>query len=152
MSGLFLIASIWQPNALSLVTEHAEWVETLSTNRHSKCTEGNVLITATLCMFVVVILHGCILFTFGLVDFPVGTWWSYTKQWEMCRSKIHFSFSLPCCVLSFFFFLFSLAQGWSKGAYLIKPFHTGRLCNLITGQNYYEQLKLEIFFDTEKCI
>lgn len=65
--------------------------------------------------------------------------------------RASFPFSLPCCVL-FFFFFFWLAQGWSKGAYLINPFQTGRLCNFITGQNYYEQLELEILFDTEKFI
>lgn len=73
MSALCLIASIWQPNAFSLVTEHAGLVETLGTNRHSKCTEGNVLLTATLRLFVAVMLYDYILFTFGLVDFPGGT-------------------------------------------------------------------------------
>jgi len=38
-----------------------------------KCTDGNVLLTATLCLFVVVMLHGYIIFTCGLVDFPAGT-------------------------------------------------------------------------------
>lgn len=118
----------------------------------SKCTEGNMLLTATLCLFVVVMLHGYILFTFGLVDFPVGTWCSYTSSEKRTDPRASFPFSLPCCVFFFFFFLFWLTQGWSKGAYLINPFQTGRLCKSITGQNYYEQLKLEILFDTEKCI
>lgn len=115
MSSLYLIASIWQPNAFSLVTEHAGWVETLSTIKHRKCTEGNVFLTATLCLFVAM-LHGYLLFTFGLADFPLGTQCSYTKQWETYRASSPFS-SL-CCVLFFIFFLFfssGLHRGGAKG-------------------------------------
>lgn len=112
MSALCLIASIWQPNAFSLVTEHAGLVETLGTNRHSKCTEGNVLLTATLRLFVAVMLYDYILFTFGLVDFPGGTWSSYTEQWAAYRSKRQFSFLFA--LLCSFFLSSSLQKGGAE--------------------------------------
>lgn len=155
MSALHLIASIWQPNALPLSPniqddlKHHPPTDTVSAQKGTCCLQqlfAYLLLTCSMAIFFL----------------PLVWWTSQLGPGVVAQSskkrtdpRASFPFSLPCCVLFFLFFfsfLFWLTQGWSKGAYLIYPFQTGRLCNFITGQNYYEQLKPEILFDTKKFI
>lgn len=50
-----------------------------------------------------------------------------------------------------FLSLFLFAQGWGRGTHLTILFSLEGL-EFSYDQNYYEQLKLEIIFDMEKCI
>lgn len=156
LSALCLTASNWQPNAFPLSQniqddlKHDPPTDTVSAQKG----------TCSLQQLFAYLLLSCSMVIF----FLALVWWTsqlgpgVVAQSSKKRTdpRASFPFSLPAVfsffLFYFFSFLFWLTQGWSKGAYLINPFQTGRLCNFITGQNYYEQLKLEILFDTKKFI